>query len=46
MSKWIKPVGLAHKKKMGWVGISNPSTRCNPVRLTRQFSGPKRASPS
>jgi len=33
------------QKNASQVGISTPSTRCNPARLTRQFSGPKRASP-
>jgi len=41
MEKWAR---LA-QKRAGRVGIFNLSTRCNPARLTRQFSGPKRASP-
>jgi len=47
MTKWARLVGPARQpaqKRVSQVGISNSSTCCNPARLTRQFSRPKRAS--
>jgi len=43
MAKWARPAGPARQpvqKRADWVGIFNPSTRCNPARLARQFTGP------
>jgi len=49
MAKWVRPTGPARQpaqKRAGRVGISNPSTRCNPACLARQFNGSEQAGPT